>query len=50
MAKEGGRVCLTDGERHINGGGVREGGKCMLSLAATDVCGRGISGTEHKDR
>lgn len=35
MAKEGGRVCLTDGERHINGDGVSEGGRCMLYLAGS---------------
>lgn len=35
MAKEGGRVYLTDGEHHINGGGVSEGRRCMLSLAGS---------------
>ena len=35
LAKEGGRACLTDGERRINGGGVSEGGRCMLSLAGS---------------
>lgn len=32
-------MCVTDRGHRINGGGVSESGRCMLSLAGSVVCG-----------